>query len=562
MADQDVIREFLVKLGFQQDERGLRRFTGGIDDATRAVTRLVATIAGASLTVAAGVSAFASNLEGLYFASQRIGASANSLRAADYAARDLGASAGEVRGSLENLSRWMRTTPGSEGFLQNLGVQTRDANGNLKDTADILANVGQALAKKPYATAYQYASLLGIDENTLRAIQNPEFAQKLAANRADFSKTGLDKATQDAHAFMEQLRSIGKEFETFSIQVQAALMEKLGPDMQRFAEWFRENGPRIAKRIAEIAGELVDLGEDAGPYLRKMVDFFVELDRATDGWSTKLLVAVAALKSVGGLGAAGSLGKGGAVVAAGAGGYWIGDQLRELIDEKLSESAGRKTTLGTWLYDQLHPDEGFDPGPAKPGQAATGIRQVGEPNNAGMSGLQDFATFAMDFFQSQGWSRNQAAGLAANLQAESDFNPRAVGDNGQAKGIAQWHPDRQAAFQRWAGFSIDDERADLVKQLEFVNYELTQGAEQQAGKLLAATRNAQDAGSVVSRYYERPRAAEEAAASRGRQAVQLTQNTTINVQGSPDPNGTAQAVAGAQNRVGEEAVRNINSAVN
>ncbi|MBM6588386.1 phage tail tip lysozyme, partial [Streptococcus pneumoniae] len=43
----------------------------------------------------------------------------------------------------------------------------------------------------------------------------------------------------------------------------------------------------------------------------------------------------------------------------------------------------------------------------------------------------------MAFFQSMGWSKEQAAGIVANLQRESNMNPRAVGDNGKAVGIAQ-----------------------------------------------------------------------------------------------------------------------------
>jgi hypothetical protein len=46
---------------------------------------------------------------------------------------------------------------------------------------------------------------------------------------------------------------------------------------------------------------------------------------------------------------------------------------------------------------------------------------------------------AVGFFGNLGWNPAQAAGLAANVRAESGFNPNAVGDNGAAYGIAQWH---------------------------------------------------------------------------------------------------------------------------
>lgn len=266
MADQGVIKEFLVGLGFKVDQKGAKDFANGIDVATKSVTRLVTVIAGASLTVAAGVSAFASNLEALYFASQRVGATAEGLKAAEYAARDLGASADEVRGSIENLARFMRDTPGAEGLIQGWGIQTRDANGNLRETQDILTSIGDHLKTMDWAHAKVRSSFLGIDDNTLRAIRSDEFGAKLEQNRKKLRDSGLDQATKDAHAFMETLREVGLQFEVFSVEVQSALMRKLGPDLRRFAEWFQQNGPMIADRIADIAVKLIDFAEKSGPY--------------------------------------------------------------------------------------------------------------------------------------------------------------------------------------------------------------------------------------------------------------------------------------------------------
>lgn len=295
----DVIKEFLIGLGFKVDEKGLKKFTSTIDGATTAVTKLVTTLAGASLTVAAGVSAFASNLEELYFASQRIGSSADSIKAAEYAARDLGATASELRGSLEGLSRFLRDNPGGEGFLQSLGVETRDINGNIKDTTDLLSGLGQKLRSMPWYQARQYASVLGIDENTLRAIINGDFARKVEQNRKTLAGSGLDQATKDAHAFMEQLRDVGLQFENMSIQVQAQLMHRLGPELEKFAAWFEKNSPMIAARIVDVIEKLLQLAQDSGPYLQGVYDFFVKLDAATDGWSTKIIVLLGLLRMLG-----------------------------------------------------------------------------------------------------------------------------------------------------------------------------------------------------------------------------------------------------------------------
>lgn len=76
------------------------------------------------------------------------------------------------------------------------------------------------------------------------------------------------------------------------------------------------------------------------------------------------------------------------------------------------------------------------------------LRALWGNTQAGMSILNPATAQAMGFFMHQGWSGAQSAGLAANLLAESNFDPTAVGDNGKAYGIGQWHGDRQALFAK------------------------------------------------------------------------------------------------------------------
>ncbi|MFZ5936585.1 phage tail tip lysozyme [Pseudomonas sp. HS6-2] len=558
MADQDVMKEFLVSLGFKVDKQGMKSFTDGVDNATRTVKNLVTVITGASLAVAAGVSAFASNLEGLYFASERVGASATSIKSAEYAARDLGASASEARGSLESMARFLRENPGGEAFLKGIGVQTRDVNGNLRDTADLMVGLGNRLRSMPWYQAKQYAGILGVDDNTLRAIISGDFGRKLEQNRKRLAGSGLDQATKDAHAFMEALRGLMIQFESFTVRLQASLMQKLGPELQSFSEWFEKNSPMVADRLADIIAKLLDLAEKAGPYLKQIWQFFVDLDAATDGWSTRLLILVGILNTIGALGVVtgisnlaaafvrlGSAIGGAGTAAAGAGALG-------------SLAAG----LGAALYSPSLND-GED--------EIVRRRRANEDAAAGeINGGTDMGNMILQYFQGLGWTREQSAGIVANLSVESGFDPTAVGDNGKAYGIAQWHPDRQANFKAWAGKDI--RQSTLEDQLNFIQYELTEGAEVAAGKLLRAASNSSDAGSIVSRYYERPgsgstpeeREAARAreAANRGAIAAGITQSTTINVYGATDPNATASAVSGAQKQVTQDMKRNLSSPVN
>jgi hypothetical protein len=108
----------------------------------------------------------------------------------------------------------------------------------------------------------------------------------------------------------------------------------------------------------------------------------------------------------------------------------------------------------------------------------------------------------MKFFMSAGWSKEQAAGIVGNLQTESGKNLdiNAVGDGGKAKGIAQWHPDRQAKFKEVMGKDIG--QSTLEDQLKFVDWEL-KNTERTAGEKLRQAKNAAQAAQIVDKQYER-----------------------------------------------------------
>lgn len=136
---------------------------------------------------------------------------------------------------------------------------------------------------------------------------------------------------------------------------------------------------------------------------------------------------------------------------------------------------------------------------------------------------------SISFFQSQGWTKEQASGIVANLMTESKLDPKAIGDSGKAYGIAQWHPDRQANFLKAFGHKIQD--STLEEQLQFVNYELTRGTEKGAGNKLRAATSASQAGSIVSKFYERPLATQKEMSVRGAYSDKLFGSSSSSIRG-------------------------------
>lgn len=108
---------------------------------------------------------------------------------------------------------------------------------------------------------------------------------------------------------------------------------------------------------------------------------------------------------------------------------------------------------------------------------------------------------AINFFTGKGWTSEQAAGIAGNLQVESGMNPAAVNPKSGMRGLAQWDSNRRRDFAAWSGKSI--EMASMQEQLEFINHELTQGKERKAGSALRGAITVEQAASVFDKTYER-----------------------------------------------------------
>lgn len=126
---------------------------------------------------------------------------------------------------------------------------------------------------------------------------------------------------------------------------------------------------------------------------------------------------------------------------------------------------------------------------------------------------------AINFFQGQGWSRAQAIGLVANLDAESAMDANNYQDSGgPGYGLAQWENPRQRDFAAWAGKDIHG--SSFEEQLRFVQYELTH-SESGAGNALRGATDARDAAEIVTRLYERPADTAGEAARRGQRAADM-----------------------------------------
>lgn len=713
MGNANVIREFLVSIGYTLDEQGERRVIDGIGKVTKAALGLEAAILAAAAAVAGAVAKMADGLEDLYFASQRTGASVGNIQALGAAATQLGGSVAGARASLEAFANFIRSSPGALSWIQSLGVQVRDARtGMMRDTSDIMQDLGKQFSQMPIWRAQAYAQFLGIDQNTLRALM-----QGVDGFEAEYRRmvraVGLDsdQAARDAHEFMVSLRNGWNGVSIIVQKVGANLYKSFGADIERLRQLVIGNSARIVSTIEWVAKGIIWLADAAFRMASRaveagnqIVEWFNSLDKSAQrgiealggllvawrllnaGFLATPLGAITALSAgllllyddykvwqeggkslidwsrwqdeiakaqalLGGFGDhlagwwAGMEKDGAAFVA------WLDDVFAGRWDAVLAGITGEMTdfyerdlkrifaaiedvfsdfaswvgsafadafklavdkvwslvkpvfdlingafdtakSAAQWVIDQF-PSVGQQQIPEGAGallgslyNPAAGSDRLGSGSGARCGGLQGENSLkvrhALAYYQRQGWSLAQAAGIVANLYQESALDPTAVGDNGAAMGLAQWHRDRREAIERQFGKRLAD--MSFEEQLAAVDWELRQGGETRAGQLLAGATTAAQAGDIVSRHYERPLHRDAEALSRAAMAnsmmldqtrnfapgaaviagaapITVNQNTNVNVTGTSQPQETARAVTDALHRRDQDMVRNLSGAV-
>ncbi|MBA7949991.1 lytic transglycosylase [Citrobacter freundii] len=252
-GNADTIKDFLVSLGFDIDQAGANKFEAVLKGVTANVLKVGAVVEGAALSIVGFTTQIANGLDKIYWASQRTGASVQGIKALGYAASQTGASAESAMSSLEGLAGFMRSNPGAEGFLNRLGVQTRDASGKMRDTAAIFTGVGQKLNNMPYYRAKQYAQMLGIDENTLMAMR-----RGMNGFTADYQsmlqKTGFnaDKAAVQSNKFMTSMRGITSLFGIMRDKIGSNLAGGLAGSLYSLRRRILDNFPKIEETLTKV----------------------------------------------------------------------------------------------------------------------------------------------------------------------------------------------------------------------------------------------------------------------------------------------------------------------
>ena len=541
-----VIDELVTILGIDVNSssfQSIKRMSDGLNDIAKTAAKVGAAITAAASSALYLAERLNQTTAGIGNFSQITGISTKNVQALGVAVEMIGGNFQSLQSDLMSLTKSMSSpVPGEfNQTLFQLGINVRRASGELKTADDVLLDVADRFKGMSSQEQLQWGSKLGFSNDTIRLLQAGSGEIERLKREAENLPTIVgEKNIKNAQLFVEQfsllrrmLLFVGQEAASFA----GPALQGIVQDM---TEWLKKNREIIESKLQHFIEGAVQGFKDFWKELKKIKDNFEELfpnftkfiKRMDESKATAVLVE-GALTALG-------LGIGVLVV-----GYapliaivvlaglvmndfiaymegapsvigdmitWIDKLAKKLEDEfptiarfvKMLGGIGESTSLlGRFLSgeDDIEKESGVSGGAEKSGPLS-GVR-----SGAATGSLADRQRKGMEYFMSQGLSKEQAAGIMGNLQWESaGLNSGAREKGGSGFGLAQWtSKSRREGLEAYAkskGASVDD----FDTQLEYVMKELRETRPGAYQKLLQA-KTPEEAAMIISKFYESPNAA-------------------------------------------------------
>lgn len=464
-----VLESFLIALGLKVDEKSFQQGHNAFNGLTNSALKLGAVLA-SKLAIDKVVGDFKNAGTALDNFNRLTGLNTQQVQALGQAYTAMGGNASDALATFQKIQDLMSSPQtgnvGWFGDVAKLGLDPSAVIG-ANSTADALENIAAAFEKMTPLNQRLAGQALGLDENTVRLLMKGrgEVEKQLDSRNKLGIMTG--KQVEDAARLTKATSELDQVFSDMGVTIAGELTPAFAEMAEDFSQFYRDNK------------ELIHSGLET---------FFGAVAKNLEGVAVAmaLMGGASALKGLAALKAILNLGKNGAPPAPGSPGGPVpkgGPGSPPWIPIAASTTA---VGLLAALYSPSLND-GEDDEVAK-------IRM----KNGGADG----AGPVIDYLRSKGLSDTIAKGMAANVQAESGFDPNAVGDGGKAYGLLQWHPSRQADFAAYLGKNIRE--STWQEQLDFAIYEAQKGKEKTNWAKVENSQNPAEAASNYSKYVIRP----------------------------------------------------------
>lgn len=478
----------MIALGLKVDEKSFQQGQNAFTGLTNSALKLGAVLA-SKLAIDKVVGDFKNAGTALDNFNRLTGLNTQQVQALGQAYTAMGGNASDALATFQKIQDLMSSPQtGNVGWFGDVAKLGLDPNAIIgaNSTADALEKIAAAFEKMTPLNQRLAGQALGLDENTVRMLmKGREEVEKQLDSR---NKLGImtGKQVEDAARLTKATSELDQVFTDIGNTIAGELTPAFAEMAEDFTELYRNNKELIHSGLETFFGAVA-----------KNIEAVAAAMTLMGGMS--VLKGLKILKDLMDLGRNGlppiaSGGPGGSPSPGGRPGGRPGSPSRmPLLPLFMSPAA-----VAFWAST-------YSPS-----------LNVGEDDEIAKirmkNGGADGAGPVIDYLRSKGINDNLAKGIAANVEAESGFNPNAVGDGGKAYGLLQWHPSRQADFAAYLGKGIRE--STWQEQLDFAVYEATKGKEKANWAKVENSQSPSEAASNYSKYVIRPAEEEKRARER------------------------------------------------
>jgi uncharacterized protein GlcG (DUF336 family) len=287
-----IAEELLVLLGFELEDKDLKKFQKGIKELKYGVLGFGAELAAAATSFGVFLMHSVHTAESIMRASAAAGVGAEEFQRLAYAAKLSGVSSEELSTNLRFLSRNVfeattnATSEASQQF-RRFGINIRDANGQTRSTSDILKQISARYAtmnnaqQKAALSAIFFGRSSGAITNFLN--EGPGQIAKYSQELDDFFGVLSGEQLLALKEFGDGVTRITSFFSGLSNQVAANLVPALTDALNETLEFLKANRELIKSGVEKFVKGLVSFLQDMWKLIKVVSIGFIGLAKVLGG---------------------------------------------------------------------------------------------------------------------------------------------------------------------------------------------------------------------------------------------------------------------------------------
>jgi muramidase (phage lysozyme) len=258
-TNEEVLRAFVVSLGWKSEAAQQKEFVGAIEGATLKANLLAQGIAEMAKSIAGSIEGASQNFLQLGVMADQTRTSVRTILSLQQALTQFGGSAGEAQSILQTVSKNLRSmNDGNLSYFKQFGINQN------KVTKEITWDLGQgqrALANMSDATVTQFAELAGIPQSVAELIQHHGEEMQTALNKAQktIDAFGINQETVNTQMrYARALNDIYFDLDQAWTVFTAAVAKPLVPALEGLNERLNADAPRISSALGVVGKAFKD----------------------------------------------------------------------------------------------------------------------------------------------------------------------------------------------------------------------------------------------------------------------------------------------------------------